>query len=70
MVFRYQRGSRSLAENLKSKSATNENNSAQTEVAEEEIDFEVPEETEEVVGQLLGCLKDKDTIVRWSAAKG
>lgn len=21
-------------------------------------------------GQLLGCLKDKDTIVRWSAAKG
>ena len=31
---------------------------------------EVPGEVEEVVGRLLSCLGDGDTVVRWSAAKG
>lgn len=71
--WRYQRGSRSLADNLTSGSKKNvpsvSTRDAPTEQEKEE-DIEVPEETEEVIGQLLGCLKDKDTIVRWSAAKG
>jgi len=33
-------------------------------------DEEIPEEVDEVVDQLLQGLKDQDTIVRWSAAKG
>ena len=35
-----------------------------------EEDVEVPEEVEEVIGRLLDALGDKDTVVRWSAAKG
>ena len=38
--------------------------------ADEDEGYDIPEETEEVVGLLLDALKDKDTIVRWSAAKG
>ena len=33
-------------------------------------EFGVPEETEVIVGLLLTGLADKDTVVRWSAAKG
>ncbi|KAJ2783896.1 hypothetical protein H4R18_001452 [Coemansia javaensis] len=33
-------------------------------------DAEIPEGVEALVGTLLGMLHDKDTIVRWSAAKG
>ena len=40
-----------------------------TEEGEEE-EFEVAEEVEEILGMVLAGLKDKDTIVRWSAAKG
>ena len=36
----------------------------------EEEDIHVPEEIEAVVGLLLQGVLDKDTIVRWSAAKG
>ena len=35
--------------------------------AEEELD--VPEEIDSIVGMLLGSLADKDTVVRWAAAK-
>ncbi|KAJ2484919.1 hypothetical protein EV174_002077 [Coemansia sp. RSA 2320] len=34
------------------------------------LDFEIPEQAEALVGVLLQRLHDKDTIVRWSAAKG
>ncbi|KAF5833815.1 armadillo-type protein [Dunaliella salina] len=33
-------------------------------------DFEVAEELEEVIEVLLNALRDKDTVVRWSGAKG
>ena len=38
------------------------------EAEEEELD--VPEELEEIVEHLLCGLRDRDTVVRWSAAKG
>ncbi|EFJ45543.1 hypothetical protein VOLCADRAFT_94333 [Volvox carteri f. nagariensis] len=37
---------------------------------EEEEEIEIVEEVEEVVDVLLQSLRDKDTVVRWSAAKG
>lgn len=45
--------------------------SAQNTLADaEEEDEEAPEELEEVVELLLFSLSDKDTVVRWVAAKG
>ncbi|KAL1689403.1 armadillo-type protein [Schizophyllum commune] len=35
-----------------------------------EPEIEVPEEVETALEQLFGSLQDKDTVVRWSAAKG
>ncbi|KAJ4000417.1 TBCD protein [Lentinula boryana] len=39
-------------------------------VIEEGEDIDVPEEVEVVLEQLFAALQDKDTLVRWSAAKG
>ncbi|KAH7921320.1 ARM repeat-containing protein [Leucogyrophana mollusca] len=36
----------------------------------EEEDIYVPEEVETILEDLFKCLQDKDTVVRWSAAKG
>ncbi|KAG6816305.1 hypothetical protein H0H87_007137 [Tephrocybe sp. NHM501043] len=36
----------------------------------QETDIEIPAEVEEVLEQLFNALQDKDTVVRWSAAKG
>jgi hypothetical protein len=36
----------------------------------EEEDVEVPEALEEIIDQLVTGLRDRDTVVRWSAAKG
>ncbi|XP_040046893.2 tubulin-specific chaperone D [Gasterosteus aculeatus] len=69
-VWRYQRGSRSLAANL-SMSQSNSVATAATPDAEVmEEDYDIPEEVETVIEHLLLGLKDKETIVRWSAAKG
>uniref|UniRef100_A0A670KC97 Tubulin-specific chaperone D n=1 Tax=Podarcis muralis TaxID=64176 RepID=A0A670KC97_PODMU len=73
--WRYQRGFRSLAANLQfseSSPAAQEaiNATAVKEEEEEEEEYDIPGEVENVIGQLLIGLKDKDTIVRWSAAKG
>ncbi|XP_071968767.1 tubulin-specific chaperone D isoform X2 [Engystomops pustulosus] len=65
--WRYQRGSRSLAANLLQTSSVSQDPSSPEEADEE---YDIPEEIEHVVEQLLVGLKDKDTIVRWSAAKG
>ena len=37
---------------------------------EMEEDIEIPEEVEETIEVILTALRDKDTVVRWSAAKG
>uniref|UniRef100_A0A6Q2ZKK8 Tubulin-specific chaperone D n=1 Tax=Esox lucius TaxID=8010 RepID=A0A6Q2ZKK8_ESOLU len=70
--WRYQRGSRSLVANL-SLSQPGSAVDAVTpdqETQGHEEDYDIPEEVENVIEQLLGGLKDKETIVRWSAAKG
>lgn len=43
---------------------------ASKDVKEEEVDYEIPDEIEEVIQQLLIGVSDNDTTVRWSAAKG
>ncbi|XP_053149234.1 tubulin-specific chaperone D [Hemicordylus capensis] len=73
--WRYQRGFRSLAANLQISTvgpvAPKAMNAASvTEEEEEEEEYDIPGDVENVVEQLLIGLKDKDTIVRWSAAKG
>ena len=36
----------------------------------EDEEYDVPEEVEDVIEELLSGLKDNDTFVRWTAAKG
>ncbi|XP_067672679.1 tubulin-specific chaperone D-like [Haliotis asinina] len=69
-AWRYKRGSRSLTENLKQTKQTNKTENKIDVDEEDDDDIDVPEEIEDVIEQLLGGLRDKDTIVRWSAAKG
>eukprot|EP01084_Bolivina_argentea_P309179 534770_1 len=77
--WRYCRGKRSLLQNLAGSSTEKQNrlSSLKASIYEgdggvddenEEEDF--PTELEEVIEQLLSGLCDKDTVVRWSAAKG
>ena len=67
--WRYQRGCRSLAATLGS-TQDKDKERKDLEEAEQEECFDVPESIEEVIEELLVGLKDKDTVVRWSAAKG
>ncbi|KAF3700092.1 Tubulin-specific chaperone D Beta-tubulin cofactor D Tubulin-folding cofactor D [Channa argus] len=67
-TWRYQRGSRSLAANLSMTQPTAVTDAVTPE--EQEEDYDIPEEVENVIELLLLELKDKETIVRWSAAKG
>ncbi|XP_064126499.1 tubulin-specific chaperone D isoform X1 [Loxodonta africana] len=68
--WRYQRGCRSLAANLKLSTQGQNKQVPNTGTPDGEEDYDVPEEVENVIEQLLAGLKDKDTVVRWSAAKG
>jgi hypothetical protein len=77
--WRYERGKRSLLENLAISAVPGASRAGQEEEKvrsfeqkkqEEEEDVDVPEELEEVIEQLLRGLRDRDTVVRWSAAKG
>ncbi|CAN9505641.1 unnamed protein product [Ophioblennius macclurei] len=67
-TWRYQRGSRSLTANLSMSQSSAV--SLDTDMQEQEEDYDIPEEVETVIEHLLVGLKDKETIVRWSAAKG
>ncbi|KAL0073909.1 armadillo-type protein [Phycomyces blakesleeanus] len=78
-TWRYQRGNRSLRQNLET---TDISGSSQThtnrvksktvgeEEEEEEEEEDISENLEVIFDILLTGLRDKDTIVRWSAAKG
>ncbi len=66
--WRYNRGSRSLKLNLDNKPEAKIENG--TDMNEEEEDYDVPDEIEDVIEQLLTGLKNQETIIRWSAAKG
>jgi hypothetical protein len=75
--WRYQRGRRSLLQNMETAGDGSSAAAASPDalppppsgvVAEPEI--HVPPELEDVVDQLLTGLRDRDTVVRWSAAKG
>ncbi|KAI5607304.1 tubulin-specific chaperone D [Silurus asotus] len=70
--WRYQRGSRSLAFNLSQSEASGNVLDVKPDLGSitPEEDYDIPEEVENVIEQLLAGLKDKETIVRWSAAKG
>eukprot|EP00850_Spirogloea_muscicola_P004404 SM000019S04948 [mRNA] locus=s19:155448:161920:- [translate_table: standard] len=81
--WRYKRGSRMLEHNLIENATPVGGNSADMLAAEMDVkstmsrandelgdDTHVPEELEIVVHHLLIALRDKDTRVRWSAAKG
>lgn len=37
---------------------------------EDETDYDIPDDIEDVIEELLSGLRDYDTIARWSAAKG
>ena len=71
--WRYQRGGRSLDETLAASAppqSSQDHHSGKAKGEEEEEAYDVPEEIEEVISVLLNGLRDLDTIVRWSAAKG
>ncbi|EDV27936.1 uncharacterized protein TRIADDRAFT_21306, partial [Trichoplax adhaerens] len=70
--WRYKRGTRTLL-NLKETSdkvLTDISISNNEDVPVDDEEYDVPEEIEDILEQLLSGLKDKDTVVRWSAAKG
>eukprot|EP00727_Mastigamoeba_balamuthi_P013936 m51a1_g9165 putative tubulin-specific chaperone d (909) ;mRNA; f:8490-12422 len=66
--WRYQRGSRSILD-LRANSDTPSQN-ADAPTFEQGDDVQVPEECEVIIGSLLAGLRDRDTITRWSSAKG
>ncbi|TKC39288.1 hypothetical protein EI555_004091, partial [Monodon monoceros] len=68
--WRYQRGCRSLVAGLQLSVQSPRDPGIETETPDSDGEDDVPEEVESVIEQLLVGLKDKDTIVRWSAAKG
>jgi hypothetical protein len=67
--WRYQRGSRILMQNVH-KQGQQPSEKETIEEEEENDDEKVPNEIEDIIEQLLFGLRDKDTIVRWSSAKG
>ncbi|CAG8507035.1 2498_t:CDS:10, partial [Acaulospora morrowiae] len=71
--WRYKRGNRSLKDNLEGPLNTKRidpSNVQQSLKDDVENDEEIPDQIEEIVEILLNGLRNKDTVVRWSAAKG
>ena len=64
--WRYQKSRMSLLQNLGYQASIYQSNSS----ADEDDDIDVPEDIEAIIEKLLNGLRDKDTVVRWSAAKG
>lgn len=79
-TWRYRRGLRSLEMNFQSLGLMNENVATASSTSnpgadndsedDQDVDSDILEELEQIVEVLLCGLRDKDTIVRWSAAKG
>jgi len=76
-AWRYQRGQRSLLQNLQLGGGEKQLESGGgvikvggDEDTEADDDFEAPEELENIIDHLLNALHDRDTVVRWNAAKG
>lgn len=49
---------------------TNEGDGDDADVDVDDVDVDVPQELEDIIEALLCGLRDQDTVVRWSAAKG
>ncbi|CEP19812.1 hypothetical protein [Parasitella parasitica] len=72
-AWRYQRGNRSLRQNLESTQTDGGLVFAKTDLTTEgsqDDDEDISDNLEIIIEILLNGLSDKDTIVRWSAAKG
>uniref|UniRef100_A0A2I3GIF3 Tubulin-specific chaperone D n=1 Tax=Nomascus leucogenys TaxID=61853 RepID=A0A2I3GIF3_NOMLE len=69
-AWRYQRGCRSLAANLQLVTQGQSEQKPLILTEDDDEDDDIPDGVERVIEQLLVGLKDKDTVVRWSAAKG
>ena len=69
--WRYQRGKRSLNFlSCKSVGVVEVHSSVEPPSIHDDDNFEVSPVLEDIIDKLLQCLGDKDTVVRWSAAKG
>lgn len=69
VVFRYQRGSRSLAANLSSSQTNPAAASPKVETREQEEDYDIPEELESVIGELQAPFAFGKKAFSGSAAK-
>lgn len=67
-AWRYKRGNRSLDDTLRLTSVPKAE--PVIDEVEEDEDYNIPDDVETVLEIVLNGLKDKDTVVRWSAAKG
>ncbi|XP_068630988.1 tubulin-specific chaperone D [Battus philenor] len=67
--WRYTRGSRSLAVTLGGVAAAGDTEQPIASQPDDD-DQDIPQEVEDVIELLLCSLRDDDTVVRWSAAKG
>lgn len=68
--WRYQRGNRSLRQNLEGVSSGGLVSAKPIAGDDQDDDEDISENLEVIIEILLNGLRDKDTIVRWSAAKG
>jgi hypothetical protein len=73
-TWRYQRGKRSLLNNVRPIASAHDSTLLTSSLAHDEIEkysiFLVPDEVEDALGRILEGLGHLSTIVRWSAAKG